>query len=241
MMLICGGFGGYVADYFAHCQPQGALCNSACSLKSSESEHAIFRYVQTFYDQKERFKIIMMVLCGWQTGTHTRQNDNCNIVTFEAADVGTSSAWFYWTLKMEGGAFAEWDFLRGIEEGWFPPLPDDPQQPSQSVFGSCLEIMFRTDDNVTIITEFPDPTYMPPLTDPHKIVDDDVVISHGDSLLHANNNGRKYRSMRSFWYHPWQQVLLGALLVMAVVAIHKFKNRKRANYSQLNVEITACV
>jgi hypothetical protein len=27
--------------------------------------------------------------------------------------------WFYWSLKMEGGAFIEWDFLRGVREGWF--------------------------------------------------------------------------------------------------------------------------
>jgi len=40
------------------------------------------------------------------------------MVAYEAKDFGLSDGWFYWTLKMEGGAFAEWDFLRGVKEGW---------------------------------------------------------------------------------------------------------------------------
>lgn len=30
------------------------------------------------------------------------------MVSYEAKDEGVSKGWFYWTLKMEGGAFAEW-------------------------------------------------------------------------------------------------------------------------------------
>jgi glucan 1,3-beta-glucosidase len=39
------------------------------------------------------------------------------MIAYEAAEIGTSVGWFYWTFKMEGGVFAEWDFLRGIREG----------------------------------------------------------------------------------------------------------------------------
>lgn len=165
------------------------------------------------------------------------------IVTFEAADVGTSSAWFYWTLKTEGGAFAEWSFLRGVDEGWFPAIPADTSQSSQSLFGSCLEILFRTSDNSTaIVQEFPDPAYLPPVTDPHKIIDDDVVLSHGESLLHPNNDNNQsfHNQRRVFFWHHW--LLFGAVLVALGIVVRKCKNsRKRAKYSQLDIEVSAAV
>ena len=30
------------------------------------------------------------------------------MISYEAKEEGVSDGWFYWTLKMEGGAFAEW-------------------------------------------------------------------------------------------------------------------------------------
>lgn len=56
-----------------------------------------------------------------------------------------------------GGAFAEWDFLRGISEGWMPKLPD-PTVASEDLYGSCYSIYNRTmDDYNLIVDEFPDP------------------------------------------------------------------------------------
>ena len=34
------------------------------------------------------------------------------IVSYEAADAGFGHGWFFWTLKTEGGAYAEWDFRK---------------------------------------------------------------------------------------------------------------------------------
>jgi len=99
------------------------------------------------------------------------------IVTYEASNVGVSSGWFYWTFKMEGGAFSEWDFLRGIQDGWIPTLLP-PTKPSQTVYGTCIDIMLRTNDDMSIIHTFPD-------IDEDEgnwqgvAITDDLVVNHG--------------------------------------------------------------
>lgn len=79
------------------------------------------------------------------------------MVAYEAVDSGgIGSGWLFWNFKMEGGAFAEWDFLRGLREGWMPPIPE-PHISSESVYGSCLDIYNKTDDSYSIVDEYPDP------------------------------------------------------------------------------------
>jgi glucan 1,3-beta-glucosidase len=175
------------------------------------------------------------------------------IVTFEAASVGVTKAWFYWTLKMEGGAFAEWDFLRGIEEGWFPPIPG-PNETSESLYGDCFDILWRTDDNRTaILEEYPDPLYLQPETDRNKMIDDDIVLSHGESLLEntssMDTNGPNYgyfHSVRRYirrWirHHGWY--LMGVLVVTLMIVLRKHlqKHRKRSKYYPLQSEISMTV
>lgn len=81
-----------------------------------------------------------------------------------------------------GGAFAEWDFLRGIKEGWIPKIPA-PNVSSVDLYGSCQDIIFRTDDDMSIVEEYPDPKMMDSINGEDVYIDDDLVISHGDSLL----------------------------------------------------------
>lgn len=83
------------------------------------------------------------------------------MVTYEAAKEGVSSGWFFWTLKMEGGAFAEWDFLRGLREGWIHTLPA-PEKASEDIYGACYDIIFETNDSMSIVHEFPDPKSLDP-------------------------------------------------------------------------------
>jgi len=106
------------------------------------------------------------------------------MVSYENVDTGVSSGWFFYTLKMEGGAFAEWDFSRGVKEGWIPKIPDN-QTNSASLFGSCHEIAAKTDDNESIVEQFPGPkskikTRIGPA------IDDDYVVSHAEG---ANTGG----------------------------------------------------
>lgn len=139
------------------------------------------------------------------------------MVTYEAADEGVSQGWFYWTLKMEGGAFAEWDFLRGIREGWIPRIPD-PHVASTELFGTCYDILWRTDDNMSAIEEYPpDPT---DATDPWMgvPVDDDVILTHGDSLLWTEHERRHHRNGS---VHFWRNV--GASLLGLVVAYYAYQ------------------
>ena len=56
---------------------------------------------------------------------------------------------------MEGGAFIEWDFLRGIREGWFPKI-QPPNSYSENAYGSCEEIFDQTKDDIGIIHPFPE-------------------------------------------------------------------------------------
>jgi len=87
------------------------------------------------------------------------------------------SGWFYWNFKMEGGFCAEWDFLRGLREGWIPQLPA-PDVNVADVYGSCFDILFRTDDDSeTVVDQFPD---NPPDIDGW--FSDDVVNTHGEGM-----------------------------------------------------------
>jgi glucan 1,3-beta-glucosidase len=107
-----------------------------------------------------------------------KQLVQAQMVTYENVDSGVSSGWFYWTLKMEGGAFAEWDFLRGVTEGWIPKIPD-PHVNSETVFGTCHDIVMATTDDMSIVHEFPDPKTTDTWLGPP--IDDDYVVSPPDA------------------------------------------------------------
>jgi len=142
------------------------------------------------------------------------------MVAYEAADVGTAGAWFYWTFKMEGGAFAEWSFLRGLREGWIPKIPK-PSVSSESIYGTCYDIIFRTDDDISIIDEFPDPATLPDGNWQGVDIDDDVVVSHGASL-HLVDGHYEQRSSHA-------KLLVGgfALLVLVLVMGRFWGQRSR--------------
>jgi len=94
-----------------------------------------------------------------------------------------ATGWFYWNFKMEGGAFAEWDYLRGIREGWIPKIPNSNIS-SEDLYGNCYSIMLRTDDDMSIVDQYPKPCnhFWCPPEDPAlrgSPVTDDVVLSHG--------------------------------------------------------------
>lgn len=110
------------------------------------------------------------------------------MVAYESSQAGVSGGWFYWTAKMEGGAFAEWDYLRGVQEGWMPSIVKNSHQPSEEVYGSCYDILFRTNDSMSIVHEYPDPSTLPANNWQGVDITDDVVTSHGDSL-YIDKNG----------------------------------------------------
>ena len=97
------------------------------------------------------------------------------MVAYEASDVGVSSGWFFWTLKMEGGAFAEWDFLRGLKEGWIPSIPE-PHVSSQELYGNCEDLVLQTKNDMSIVHEFPDPLTLDPNNWQGVAIDDDLVM-----------------------------------------------------------------
>ena len=102
------------------------------------------------------------------------------MVVYEGKVAGETNGWFYWNFKVEGGVFAEWDFLRGVEEGWFPKV--DGSTPARDRFGSCDDIILRTKDDLSVINEFPDPQDLPDDLIEDRYFDDDVVATHGLSL-----------------------------------------------------------
>lgn len=102
-------------------------------------------------------------------------------MTYESAQTGTSNGWFYWTLKTEGGAFSEWNFLLGAKQGWIPNFPPD-RKSSESVYGTCEEIASKTRDDDSIVHEFPDPDDLPENAWLGEEIDDDYVLSHAEKV-----------------------------------------------------------
>jgi len=147
------------------------------------------------------------------------------MVSYEAADGGVSSGWFYWTFKMEGGAFAEWNFLRGLEEGWIPKIPL-PQTASTELYGSCYDIIFRTDDDYSIVHEFPDPKSLNPNNWQGFDIDDDVVVSHGESLT-MGVNGQWYDDEVTKGLSMYDGVMVTAV-VLCFVGILRLCTRRYA-------------
>ena len=147
------------------------------------------------------------------------------MVTYEGADYGLSSGWFYWNFKMEGGVFAEWSFLGGLRDGWIPSIPASDIA-STDLYGSCYDILLKTDDSWSIIDEFPDPaTHDTWSGDP---IDDDVVLSHGDDLRKNKNgdwvvkipaHGPNFFSRQMFW--------LATILVVGSVYLMTDLRRRR--------------
>jgi glucan 1,3-beta-glucosidase len=141
------------------------------------------------------------------------------MVTYENAGGGTSRGWFYWTLKMEGGAFAEWDFLRGIKEGWIPEFPN-PRTSCESVFGTCRAIAKRTKDDSSVIEEFPDPSDTDRIGWPGPVIDDDYVMSHAESSSSSGDKSGggddydptkqdKKKNKRPHWFRFFAMLLFG--------------------------------
>lgn len=104
------------------------------------------------------------------------------MVVYEGGSIGqeASNGWFYWNFKMEGGEFAEWDYTRGVKEGWVPILERD--ESSVQRFGNCEKLILRTKEDDSIIQEYPDPSVLPPSQREDRHFDDDIVMTHGESL-----------------------------------------------------------
>ena len=108
------------------------------------------------------------------------------MVAYEAERFGTSRGWFYWTLKTEGGAFAEWSFQRGVRQGWIT-LPKKSES-SESIFGSCEAIAKMTKEDPSIVHQFPAKTNLPKDIWMGLPIDDDYVKSHAATTISGSNN-----------------------------------------------------
>ena len=98
-------------------------------------------------------ELLKIVLQGFRENGHAPPNGNrtlsddrkefmklyaqAQMMSFEHAG---GHGWFFWSLKMENDVFMEWDFLRGLEEGWFPNLADANTH-SVDLYGSCDSVV----------------------------------------------------------------------------------------------------
>ena len=109
-----------------------------------------------------------------------------------------------------GGAFAEWDFLRGLQEGWMPKIPD-PTVASEDLYGSCYSIYNRTSDDYSLIVdEFPDPRTLDWRQYQGWDATDDFVLS--DPSIPRTSYGP--RPWYVHWTLPATIILAGLLLVL---------------------------
>lgn len=156
------------------------------------------------------------------------------MVSYEALDAPIESAgWFFWNIKMEGGIFAEWDFLRGVREGWMPIFPPSTV-PSQHVFGNCYDILNETVDDWNVIDEIPKPTEYT-LSNEGSPITDDVVLSHGSNLRRRKDNGEWTIIYPSYYNGGWGHLLwvstLGCLGFVLAILLLYFYRRKHREYT----------
>jgi len=116
-----------------------------------------------------------------------------------------------------GGAFAEWDFLRGQDEGWIPKIPA-PKTSSKDLYGSCYDIVVRTSDDESIIHEFPDPKSIDLSNWQGFSIDDDVVVSHGQTL-ELDVSGHWYDPLKSGDEHGLMYGAISLALLLSVLGL----------------------
>jgi glucan 1,3-beta-glucosidase len=164
------------------------------------------------------------------------------MVAYESAETGTSAGWFYWTAKMEGGAFAEWDYLRGVKEGWIPKLAS-PDQASEDVYGTCYDILFKTDDDTeAVVHTFPDPETLPPNNWQGVVIDDDIVLSHGESLVKADgvHHLQRYEGKPpTVSHHVTRWILVSVALACAIALARRYMRRQHKYAQYIPVESTS--
>jgi hypothetical protein len=70
----------------------------------------------------------------------------------------------------------------GASQGWIPSYLPPKDKSSESIYGTCEEIASKTEDDESIVHEFPDPDDLPNNAWLGEEIDDDYVISHAGSL-----------------------------------------------------------
>jgi len=155
------------------------------------------------------------------------------MVAYEEAQVGTSSGHIFWNFKMEGRAFLEWDFLTGVSEGWIPHYPT-PNVSSIDRFGSCYDIIYRTNDSYAIVDEYPNPKDLDWTAWQGWSVDDDFVVNDGKIVIrHGMSN--------------FSIGLLVCIMVLSLVAFRRTwaQRKRRQGYtdiaSQISMHKTSCM
>eukprot|EP00542_Grammatophora_oceanica_P012263 CAMPEP_0194033910 /NCGR_PEP_ID=MMETSP0009_2-20130614/6392_1 /TAXON_ID=210454 /ORGANISM="Grammatophora oceanica, Strain CCMP 410" /LENGTH=639 /DNA_ID=CAMNT_0038674641 /DNA_START=31 /DNA_END=1950 /DNA_ORIENTATION=- len=152
------------------------------------------------------------------------------MVAYEARDAGVSSGWLFWNFKMEGGAFAEWDFLRGVKEGWMPPIPE-PHVASEDLYGSCYEIYNRTNDDYSLVVdEFPDPRTLDWTQWQGWDANDDFVMSDPNIP-----NAPYYGPPRPWYIRMLFPMMLAGLFVFVLRRWQTRKRRESVGYTELKV------
>ena len=129
-----------------------------------------------------------------------------------------------------GGAFAEWDFLRGLREGWIPPIPE-PHVSSESLYGSCYDIYNKTDDSYSIVDEYPDPRTLDWNQWQGWTSNDDFVMSDPNIPVIDRNSGRKWYNQA--WFVP---LCVGMTSLWILNRVRwSWKRRDRLGYIELKV------
>lgn len=130
-----------------------------------------------------------------------------------------------------GGAFAEWDFLRGLREGWMPPIPA-PHISSESIYGDCYEIYNRTDDSYSIVDEYPDPRTLDWKQWQGWTNNDDFVMSDPNIPV-IDHDTEQHSIFNSTWIIP---LCLGIAIFWTLKRLRQsFKRRERLGYTELKV------
>ena len=133
-------------------------------------------------------------------------------------------------MNCRGGAFAEWDFLRGLREGWMPPIPE-PHISSESLYGTCLDIYNKTDDSYSIVNEYPDPRTLDWKKWQGWTNNDDFVMSDPNIPVFDHDIEET-----TIFDRTWIVLLLMAMVAFWILKrILPIKRRERLGYTELKV------
>ena len=200
------------------------------------------KIMESIKDPKMEKAILMGRMLSRERQEFLENHVKAQMVAYESADTGASSGWFFWTLKTEGGAFAEWDYTRGITEGWIPKMPSNDTA-SDSLFGSCDSIVAKTKDSMNIVKPFPDTTKQSSGT----AIDDDYVTSRGKNKLKSisstsstrvkTSSGIPKEKKKSHWFRFFALCFFGYGIWSVFLKNGYSLGGRRTHYSQMHMSI----
>jgi len=99
----------------------------------------------------ERFRFLQQFVLAQMMTYEATPEENLKYLPKKSI-AGDFHGWFFWNFQMELDAYREWDYLRGVREGWIPKLERGVTVEAQTGT-TCAELAAEASDCTTYVVD----------------------------------------------------------------------------------------